>query len=126
LISVSFFPVARPRFSAAIVNDAFRRELLRVLNRGEVLEYMHRHPIAAAWGRSDLASSDMMSLEATDLLRAATRSTRRMASWVVASASSLTTPSIAAPAWRSAAQRRPAHCHPRAGESASRVAPTLS
>ena len=24
---------------------------------------MHRHPIAATWGRSDLASSDMMSLE---------------------------------------------------------------
>ena len=28
-----------------------------------VLSYMHRHPIAATWGRSDLASSDMMSLE---------------------------------------------------------------
>ena len=28
-----------------------------------VLEFMHRHPIAASWGRSDLASSDMMSLE---------------------------------------------------------------
>ena len=28
-----------------------------------VLAFMHRHPIAAAWGRSDLASSDMMSLE---------------------------------------------------------------
>ena len=25
--------------------------------------YMRRHPIAATWGRSDLASSDMMSLE---------------------------------------------------------------
>jgi TnpA family transposase len=28
-----------------------------------VLAYMHRHPIATAWGRSDLASSDLMSLE---------------------------------------------------------------
>ena len=26
-----------------------------------VLAYMHRHPIAATWGRADLASSDMMS-----------------------------------------------------------------
>lgn len=30
-----------------------------------VLEFMHEHPIAAHWGRSDLASSDMMSLETT-------------------------------------------------------------
>jgi len=28
-----------------------------------VLAYMHRHSIAETWGRSDLASSDMMSLE---------------------------------------------------------------
>ena len=28
-----------------------------------VLAYMHRHPIAATWGRADLASADMMSLE---------------------------------------------------------------
>lgn len=28
-----------------------------------VLAYMHRHPITATWGRADLASSDMMSLE---------------------------------------------------------------
>ncbi|MBK8359507.1 MAG: Tn3 family transposase [Comamonadaceae bacterium] len=26
---------------------------------------MQRHPIAATWGRSDLASSDMMSMETT-------------------------------------------------------------
>jgi len=25
-----------------------------------VLEFMQRHPIAATWGRSDLASSDMI------------------------------------------------------------------
>jgi TnpA family transposase len=30
-----------------------------------VLEFMQRHPIAATWGRSDLASSDMMSMETT-------------------------------------------------------------
>jgi TnpA family transposase len=29
------------------------------------LEFMHRHPIAIQWGRADLASSDMMSLETT-------------------------------------------------------------
>jgi Tn3 transposase DDE domain len=28
-----------------------------------VLEYMQRQPIAATWGRADLASSDMTSLE---------------------------------------------------------------
>jgi TnpA family transposase len=28
-----------------------------------VLEFMHRHPIAETWGRDDLASSDMMSME---------------------------------------------------------------
>jgi len=28
-----------------------------------VLTFMHRHPISSTWGRSDLASSDMMSLE---------------------------------------------------------------
>lgn len=30
-----------------------------------VLTFMQRHPIAATWGREDLASSDMMSLETT-------------------------------------------------------------
>lgn len=30
-----------------------------------VLAFMQRHPIAGTWGRSDLASSDMMSLETT-------------------------------------------------------------
>ena len=33
-----------------------------------VLAFMHRHPIAATWGRADLASSDMMSLETSRLL----------------------------------------------------------
>ena len=30
-----------------------------------VLEFMQRQPIAATWGRSDLPSSDMMSMETT-------------------------------------------------------------
>jgi hypothetical protein len=30
---------------------------------GAVLAFMHRHAVATTWGRSDLASSDMMSLE---------------------------------------------------------------
>lgn len=30
-----------------------------------VLTYMHQHPLARHWGRADLASSDMMSLETT-------------------------------------------------------------
>jgi TnpA family transposase len=30
-----------------------------------VLTFMHRHPVATTWGRADLASSDMMSLETT-------------------------------------------------------------
>ena len=30
---------------------------------GAVLTFMHRHPVATTWGRADLASSDMMSLE---------------------------------------------------------------
>jgi TnpA family transposase len=28
-----------------------------------VLTFMHRHPVATTWGRADLASSDLMSLE---------------------------------------------------------------
>jgi TnpA family transposase len=30
---------------------------------GAVLKFMHRHAVATTWGRADLASSDMMSLE---------------------------------------------------------------
>ena len=40
-------------------SDAHR---LREASRA-VLTFMHRHPITQAWGRSDLASSDMMSLD---------------------------------------------------------------
>ena len=30
-----------------------------------MLTFMHRHAVATTWGRSDLASSDMMSIETT-------------------------------------------------------------
>lgn len=42
-----------------------------------VLEFMHRHPIAASWGRSDLASSDMMSLETSQRVWQARQDPRR-------------------------------------------------
>jgi len=55
-----------PQLSAADVRHAMRwagdeRRLADAC--AAVLAYMHRHPIAATWGRSDLVSSDMMSLE---------------------------------------------------------------
>jgi hypothetical protein len=54
-----------PQLSAASVRQAMRwagdeRRLAEA--SAAVLAYMRRHPIAATWGRSDLASSDMMSL----------------------------------------------------------------
>jgi hypothetical protein len=42
-----------------------------------VLEFMHRHPIAQHWGRADLASSDMMSLETTKTVWQARADPRR-------------------------------------------------
>jgi TnpA family transposase len=55
-----------PQLSANTVRQAMRwasdeRRLSDAY--AAVLAYMHRHPIAATWGRADLASSDMMSLE---------------------------------------------------------------
>src|SRR5258708_26837243 len=55
-----------PQLSATSVRQAMRwagdeRRLAEACTA--VLSYMHRHPIAASWGRSNLASSDMMSLE---------------------------------------------------------------
>ena len=55
-----------PQLSAASVRQAMRwagdeRRLAEA--SAAVLAYMRRHSIAATWGRSDLASSDMMSLE---------------------------------------------------------------
>ncbi len=55
-----------PGLTAQAVRQAMRwardEHRLREASRA-VLAFMHRHPITAAWGRSDLASSDMMSLE---------------------------------------------------------------
>lgn len=42
-----------------------------------VLQFMHRHAIAAHWGRGDLASSDMMSLETTRTIWQARADPRR-------------------------------------------------
>jgi len=55
-----------PQLSAATVRQAMRwagdeRRLAEA--SAAVLAYMRRHPITTTWGRSDLASSDMMSLE---------------------------------------------------------------
>jgi len=57
-----------PQLSAASIRQAMRwagdeRRLSQASNA--VLEFMQRQPIAATWGRSDLASSDMMSMETT-------------------------------------------------------------
>jgi len=57
-----------PQLSATGIRQAMRwatdeRRLAQASHA--VLEFMHRHPIAATWGRADLASSDMMSMETT-------------------------------------------------------------
>jgi len=55
-----------PQLSAASVRQAMRwagdERRLRLACQA-VLEYMQNQPIASTWGRADLASSDMMSLE---------------------------------------------------------------
>jgi TnpA family transposase len=55
-----------PQLSATSVRQAMRwagdERRLRLACQA-VLEYMQSHPTAATWGRADLASSDMMSLE---------------------------------------------------------------
>ncbi len=55
-----------PQLSAPAVRQSMRwagdeRRLAEACSA--VLAFMHRHPISTTWGRSDLASSDMMSLE---------------------------------------------------------------
>lgn len=55
-----------PQLSATSIRQAMRwagheRRLAQACQA--VLEFMQRHPIAATWGRTNLASSDMMSLE---------------------------------------------------------------
>ena len=57
-----------PQLSATGIRQAMRwatdeRRLAQASHA--VLEFMHRHPIVESWGRADLASSDMMSMETT-------------------------------------------------------------
>ncbi|BBE10388.1 Transposase Tn3 family protein [Mycoavidus cysteinexigens] len=68
--SLSAADIARmiPELSSKAIRQMMRmtadeRKLREASNM--ILEFMHRHPIAAHWGRDDLASSDMMSLETT-------------------------------------------------------------
>ena len=55
-----------PELSADAIRQMMRRiadERLLRQAADAVLQFMHRHPITQHWGRTDLASSDMMSLE---------------------------------------------------------------
>ncbi|WP_176072339.1 Tn3 family transposase [Paraburkholderia mimosarum] len=57
-----------PEISPAAIRQMMKRledERMLRLAADAVLEFMHEHPVAAHWGRADLASSDMMSLETT-------------------------------------------------------------
>ncbi|AUT66534.1 Tn3 family transposase [Paraburkholderia terrae] len=57
-----------PEVSPAAIRQMMKRledERMLRLAADAVLEFMHEHPVAACWGRADLASSDMMSLETT-------------------------------------------------------------
>jgi TnpA family transposase len=58
-----------PQLSATSIRQAMRwtgdERRLALASCQAVLEFMQRHPIAASWGRSDLASADMMSMETT-------------------------------------------------------------
>jgi hypothetical protein len=60
------------RMVPEVGRDAIRQMMNRLADERKlrlaadaVLEFTHEHPIAAYWGRADLASSDMMSLETT-------------------------------------------------------------
>ncbi|KVE40067.1 transposase [Burkholderia sp. BDU5] len=68
--SMSAAEIARmvPELSASAIRQMMNRVAdERTLRQAAdaVLEFMHRHPIAEHWGRANLASSDMMSLETT-------------------------------------------------------------
>jgi TnpA family transposase len=70
-----------PQVSAPAVRQAMRwaadeRRLAEAC--GAVLAFMHRHAVATTWGRSDLASSDMMSLETTKRVWQARLDPRRL------------------------------------------------
>ena len=69
-----------PQLSATSIRQAMRwagdeRRLSQACHA--VLEFMQRHPIAATWGRTDLASSDMMSMETTQRVWQARQDPRR-------------------------------------------------
>lgn len=80
--SMSAADIARmvPELSASAIRQMMSRiadeRMLRQAADG-VLEFMHRHPIAQHWGRADLASSDMMSLETTKTVWQARADPRR-------------------------------------------------
>lgn len=68
--SMSAAYIARmvPELSADAIRQMMRRiadERMLRQAADAVLQFMHRHPITQYWGRADLASSDMMSLETT-------------------------------------------------------------
>ena len=70
-----------PQLSAASVRQAMKwasdeRRLAQACSA--VLAFMHRHPISATWGRSDLASSDMMSMETSQRVFVARNDPRRL------------------------------------------------
>lgn len=72
-----------PQLSAASIRQAMRwaSDEHRLGDAcAAVLEFMHRHPIAATWGRDDLASSDMMSMETSKRLWQARIDPRRQTS----------------------------------------------
>jgi len=69
-----------PQLSATSIRQAMRwagdeRRLTEACQA--VLEFMQRHAIAATWGRADLASSDMMSLETSRRVWQARQDPRR-------------------------------------------------
>ena len=69
-----------PQLSAASIRQAMRwasDERRLTLACQAVLQYMQRHAIAATWGRADLASSDMMSLETSRRVWQARQDPRR-------------------------------------------------
>ncbi len=69
-----------PPLSAAIIRQAMRwagDERRLALACQAVLEFMQGHAIAATWGRADLASSDMMSLETSRRVWQARQDPRR-------------------------------------------------
>ena len=70
-----------PQLSPASVRQAMKwagdeRRLAQACSA--VLAFMHRHPISSTWGRSDLASSDMMSMETSQRVFVARNDPRRL------------------------------------------------